>query len=254
LASIEQDGYNNLDAAEAAYHNAVACNPMQPSVWTAYARFAETTKRLDAFKTFLMDTNSRVLSSGKPPLPHVAALAKVWKQGPGTLVEATASLVGVVQGKTGVPGLRPMDLDMKWAIVRLAEEARSPDLSQEDAARSLMELGVVCSGVNELELANQLFPAAMGHVSPELQVVCAQYWADTMLRLKRSTEAENLLYDMVRRMPDSADLRTSLARCLSKNGKKPEAEAEYRKLLELPGLKPEERAKIQAEFDGFLRK
>ena len=39
--------------------------------------FAESTERFDSFKTYLGETNARLLAEQERPLPHVAALALV---------------------------------------------------------------------------------------------------------------------------------------------------------------------------------
>jgi tetratricopeptide (TPR) repeat protein len=254
LASTEQDGYQNLDAAETAYRNAISCQPLRPAVWSAYARFAETTQRWDSFRKFLMETNSQVLANGKQPLPHVMALAKVWNRGPEALVQMSAMLVGVIQRQVPVAGLRPVELEMKWAIARLLEEVKCGPLSPRDTGLTLLHLGMVCNGTNELELANWIFPAAMPNLPAETQGVCAQHWADTLIRLGRAPEAVNLLRDVAGRSPEDRDVRLALARSLAKNNNVTEAQTEYEGLLKNPALTPEERTKIQAELNALLKR
>lgn len=253
LADIDQQGYNNLDGAESAYRNAVDAQPRRPDAWSAYARFAATANRLDAFKTFLTETNSRLLTKGRQPLPHVTALAKVWKRGSEALVEAGVLLVGVIQGKVPVPGMRPADLDMKWAVTLLLDETDRASLSIKDAGATLMHLGMVCAAINELDLADQVFSRAMAKLAPELQGVCGQHWADVLVHLRRSTEAVNLLRDLGARLPDNTDVKISLARTLAKSGNVAEARNVYEQVLQSPALDESDRTRIQGELEAVSK-
>ena len=254
LADIEQDAFEDLDAAETAYRSAVHHTPRRPDVWADYARFAHAASRQESFRSFLKETNTRILADGKKPLPHMAALIKVLNRGPEALLEASALLVAVVQGKVRVPGYTPVDLDMMWAVRPLLEVAASADLPAEDLGFSLLHLGMVCAALNELEVASRVFPAAMPKLPDDLRTVCAQHWADVLIRQGRSHEAVNLLRDVVARAPDNTDLKLALARALAKCGRTDEAVAAYRDLSQSPSLSEQERARIQAESETIVKR
>ena len=254
LASVEYDGYKRAEAAETAYRNAISCKPLSPATWSAYAQFAQTANRSEAFKKYLLETNDQILAKGQQPLPHIQALARAWREGPGALVEATALLVGVVQGTVQFPGMMLPDYDMKWAIVALGQEARSSQLPPDQAALVFLHLGIAAGAISEWALADQVLATAMPYLPPARQVDCAQHWANALIRLNRTNEAVNLLKDVVSRIPDDADLRLSLARAQAKNNNRPEAEKEYRALLELPNLSEQRRQQVRGELEGFLRR
>lgn len=248
LGNILHDGYRELEEAETAYRNAVRTAPMRPEVWSAYASFAGSAARVDSFKAFLIETNSRILREGKQPLPHVSAVASVWNRGPEALLEASTMLVAVVQGRVPIPVKQPVELEMGWAVAYLLAELRNARLDPADSGPVLLHMAMVMSAIQDLEGADRLFPAAMPNLPPDLQGVCAQYWADVMVRLQRPHEAVNLLRDTKSRMPENIDVRHALARSLIKCGKPEDAKAEYEALLQLPALKDEDRKRIQAEM------
>ncbi|MCX5759158.1 MAG: hypothetical protein NTU83_11750, partial [Candidatus Hydrogenedentes bacterium] len=236
--SIEQDGVKNLDVAERAFRDAVTMTPSRPDTWSAYARFAETAQRRESFKQFLIETNDRMLAGGAKPLPHVAAVAKVWRDGPNAIVDASVSLLDVVQGKMTVPDYGPAELDMRWAVLLILEEVRANPPSTEDAGVALMHLGMVCASIHADDLADQFFPAAMPRLAPDLQRVCAQHWADVLLELRRPLEAVALLQDVSARFPDDNDVRLAFARSLTRVKRTDDARAQYQKLVDTPALDP----------------
>jgi len=248
LASVEDEGYNRPDAAETAYRNAISCKPLSPVTWSSYAHFAQTAKRFDSFKKYLLDMNDQMVAKGQEPLPHVRSLAMVWRQGPEALVEATRILVGLVQGTIKFPGMMLPDYDMKWAIDALLQETLSSGLPPEQAALAYLHLGMVADAISEWVLADQVLSMAMPNLPPAPQVDCAQHWANALIRLQRTNEAVNLLRAVVKRVPNDPDLRLSLARALKKNGDPAGAETEYRSLLELPGLSEQWRRRVQSEI------
>lgn len=248
LASIQQDGYKNDDASEIAYRNAVHYGPLRPDTWSAYARFAEATKRWDGFKDFLTNTNSELLSSGKTSLPHVAAMGKVWTKGPEALLEASAVLVSIVQGRTPVAGKQPKELELQWVVAKLLEETAAAHRPADETATILFHLGMVSAGIDQLDLADRAFAAAMPNLAPDVQPVCAQYWADTLVRLNRPFEAVNLLRGLLTRIPENVDVRLSLARALVRAGQRDAAKGEYEAALALPSLTSDDRSRVEREL------
>jgi len=248
LGGIEQAGFEDPDAAEAAYRNAVHHTPRRPDVWASFAHFAEAAARRESFESFLKETNTRILAEGKDPLPHMAALAKVLNQGPEALLEASALLLAVVQGKVPVPGYRPAELDMMWAVLPLLDAAASADdLPDEDLGLSVLHLGMVCAALGELQVAGRVLPSALPKLTGELRGVCAQHWADVLVRQDRCSEAVDLLRAETARIPDNTDLRLALARTLAKCGQAQEAAQAYGALLQSPGLDEEAKDRIRAE-------
>ena len=248
LAGVREEVDKDLPGAELALHSAVDCMPLRPRAWTAYATFAETHKRMDSFKAFLLESCDRLRAQGKQPLPTVAAVADVWRRGPEGLLDATVSLLSIVQGKLPLQGLQPRDLEMRWVEKCLLEEARSASLPAKDAGLILFHLGMIAAGVDDHDIADRVFPVAMPRLSPELQCVCAQYWADSLIGLKRPNEAANLLRDVSTRNPGNVDLKLALARSLVKCTKIAEAQNEYNALLQVPSLTARQREIIQAEL------
>lgn len=227
-ASIAYDVRKDPDAAEQAYRNAVTTLPGRADSWSAYARFAEMAQRRDSFKQFLIDSAANMAANNGKSLPHVAALAKVWREGSGALVDASVSLLNIVQGKVTVPGYTAAGLDMRWAILMLLEEIRShPPQSNEDAGIALLHLGMVCAAIQAPDLADQFFPAAMPWLPVDLQPVCAQHWADVLLVLGRPIEAAALLQDASGRFPQDMDVKLAFARSLVKVNRLEEARAQY---------------------------
>lgn len=227
-ASIAYDARKDPDAAEQAFRNAVTTLPSRADSWSAYARFAEMAQRRDSFKRFLLDTAANIAANNGKPLPHVAALAKVWREGSGALVDASVNLLNIVQGKVTVPGYDAAGLDMRWAILLLLEETRAnPPQSHEDAGIALMHLGMVCAAIQAPDLADQFFPAAMPWLPADLQPVCAQHWADVLLALGRPNEAAALLQDASGRFPQDLDVKLAFARSLVKVNRIEEARTQY---------------------------
>lgn len=254
MANIRHEGFDDPDAAESAYRNAIHHAADRPALWSAYARFAQATNRMEAFRTYAVSINSELLADGRQPLPHLAAIARVWKNGPSDIIEASAYLGEVVQGKVPVPGLKPTELDMSWALRFMAEEANAASVAPEQNAIALLHLGIVSAAIDDLALAEWLFPQAMRNLPANLAPSGAQYWADVLLRLRRVDEALDVLQSNLARNRDNPDLRLALARTLAIAGRKEEAAGQYQALLTMPTLEEAERRKAQAEFDALAQK
>jgi len=248
MANIQQEGFNDPDAAEAAYRNAIHHAADKPGNWSAYARFAQAANRMEAFRDYTMSVTSRMLAEGKQPLPHVAAIARVWKNGPSGIIEASAYLGEVVQGKVPVPGLKPAELEMEWALRFMAEEAGAATVAPEQHAIALLHLGIVGAAIGDLAFAERLFPQAMPNLPDDLVPGGAQYWADVLIRLNRVPEALDVLQVNLAKSPNNPDLRLALARTFAVAGRANDAAGHYQALLALPNLPEPERKKAQAEL------
>jgi tetratricopeptide (TPR) repeat protein/O-antigen ligase len=236
LANIRAEGLGDFDNAELAYRNAISHSPDRPDLWRTYALFAKSNGRLQQFKDFLVKTNSDILSQGQKPLPHVMAMARLWKEGPDRLVEASALLGEAAQGKIPVPGLKPTELEMGWAVMMMADEARGVVITPVDTSIALLHLGIVSSSINDFKTAEQLFPESMTNLPEEMRPVALQHWADALLRQKRPDQAINLLQPIVLAEPQNAEVRLTLARTLAAAKRYPEARVEYKAVLALPNL------------------
>lgn len=253
MADIEERGYQDVQAAQDAYQNAIHHTPRRPDTWDSYARFARRNDRLDAFKDYLIKINARIVEAGKEPLPHMTALGKVWKNGPDALLEASALLVAVVKGDVRVPGLSPAELQMPWALHILYEETMKADLPDQDRGITLFHLGFICKNLGELAMADAIFPAAMPLLSIEDQQVCAPHWADVLIRKGNVHEAVFLLKDIVDKAPQGADVRLAFARTLAKAGRTEEAKTQYGHYLRMPGITERERQTGQAELEALSK-
>lgn len=247
--SIEQDGFNDIDTAERAFRDAVTTMPSRPDVWSAYARFAETAQRQAPFKEFLIATYDNILANGAKPLPHVAAVARVWREGSNAIVDASVSLLSIVQGKVSVPHYGPIDLDMRWAVLLILQQVRENPPSAEDIGVAMMHLGMVCASIHADDLADQFFPAAMPRLTPDLQRVCAQHWADVLLNLRRPLEAVALLQGMTARFPDDNDVHLAFARTLTRVNRLDEARAQYQLIIDSQTQDEDIRRTAQRELD-----
>ncbi len=251
LGGVEEERGGNLDDAEAAYRNAIHHTPRRPDVWAAYDQFAERAGRLESFKQYLIETNSQTLQAGVSPLPHINALAKVYRGEPNALLEASAVLVAVVQGEAPVPGLQPKDLALDWMIQTLHRDALASALPDEDKGIILFHLGLTASAIENDNLANAIFPGAMTLLTPDQQKLCAQHWADTLVRLGSPTEAVGLLRDVLSKVPGDPDVTLSLGRACYRAGDVAEAVKTYQSYLAMPGVSQDERARAQRELDAI---
>lgn len=251
LANVEKDGYSDLEAAETAFRNAVHHRPLDPHVWSSYAYFAETDKRLKSFKAFLRETNARLLDEGKRPLPHVAAVALVMNRGPEALVEATASLVAVVQ-KGGHRGIRSADLGMEWALKLLLNQTRKAELTAENTGLALLHLGIAYNAIQTWDTAEQIFAEAVAKLPTQYQGVCAQHWSIALVHQERANEALDIIQDAASRSPDDLELQHALGRTLVEAGRPKNAQRIYRGLLKSPGLSGEKRERIRGELESLV--
>lgn len=254
LANIRAEGQGDFDDAEVAYRNAIHHAPNRPDLWRTYALFAKSNDRLHRFKEFLVQTNSETLAEGRKPLPHVMAMASAWKQGPPRLVEASALLGEAAQGKVPVPGLKPTELDMGWAVMLMADEARDMLATPVDGSITLLHLGIVCSSINDLSTAEKLFSECMANLPEDMRPVALQHWADVLLRQKRLDEAINLLQAAVLAEPENGDLRLALARTLAVAKRYAEARVEYQAVLVIPDLSDALRREAEADLKKVLEK
>jgi tetratricopeptide (TPR) repeat protein len=253
LAGIEEESGGSLDAAESAYRNAIHHTPRRPDVWGAYGRFADRAGRMDSFKQYLVETNSQTLQAGKEPLPQINALAKVYKGEPNALIEASAVLVAVVQGDVPVPGLQPKDLDLDWVIQFMVRDTVGSGLSDEDKGVTLFHLGLVASATQNDTLANAIFPGAMPLLTLDQQKVCAQHWADTLIRLGSPTEAVGLLRDILAKAPGSPDVTLALARACYRAANTEEAAKIYGEYLAMPSIGEDDRARARRELEALQK-
>jgi tetratricopeptide (TPR) repeat protein len=248
LASVLENGYDNLDAVENAYEGAVQYGARRPEIWTNFARFAYEKQRTDSLKKAVVQSCQRLEAEKEKALPQVAAVYAVLQQGPDALNKASTLLMSQFRAH---PRNSPMTAGQTfgWAA-RIMLEVLS-GAPPEKACEAYFNLGIISAGMEQLKMADQLFSRAMGCLPADQQPFLALHWADTLMRLDRSNEALALLKDAKNRYPENLDERWALARTLAKLGQYVEAREEYQALLDKPGLDPKGREMIEKEMNSF---
>ena len=231
LGRVYHVGYNDVDAAEACFREAVQRGPSRFDAWRMYGRFARHTDRNEGFMKAAASACEALETQGERPLRPVQAVALVQRRGAEALDEATKLLLTEVDAQGRAGRVRLMADELGWAGDLLLDVAREAPAELQGPA--YLELGVFYANIGEHARADRLYPAAMPNLSPEDQSICVQRWAQTLMGLKRPVEAINLLRQSLQDDPEDPGLRLSLARIYARAGMRDLARDEYKRLLEM---------------------
>lgn len=251
LGEIEERHREDSAAALEAYRLAARFGPARPDVWAQFAGFASRTGHLDAFKEALVENTALCLEHGPVPLVHVRAVYDVLENGPAALDNASRAVLRQFR-EYPQGNARLAALHLGWAVRLMLESASQAQQAEAPICLAYLNLGIVLNGLQQYELAGQLFPFAVQCLEGEDQALAGTHWAQTMLALNRIVEALNLLEDLRRRFPDNPDLRLVHAQALARTNRIPEAVREYDALLEMEDLPPAARQQLESERDQLF--
>ncbi|HEO71338.1 MAG TPA: tetratricopeptide repeat protein [Candidatus Hydrogenedentes bacterium] len=192
---------------------------MRPDVWSAYAFFAQQVGRLPALKADLRATCERLEADGLTPLPHIAAVAKVEREGAETIPEALEMLDKAIEDRIAETSLDTVDKEMSWALDILEEHLDRPSLpSLDHALRALAQLH---ARIGHFEKALALYPRAVAAAHPDQQTDSICEWARTLLDAGHPEEAVKLLRQRRQFDPEHEDLNETLDQALRAAGGTP---------------------------------
>lgn len=252
LAAVRQEGYRDLDGAEKAFREAARKAPALAEVWTAYAAFAERCARMDAFYAALIGARKVMADESAAPVPAIEAAALAHEGGAPAITDAANRLINVWNARPADEPAEKTAAELRWAARLVRADARKAfAAAPRDAAQSLLSLAVLHDETGDAKTAEELYRQAMPFLDPENQMICVQYWAPLLARSNRAQEAIDLLRVQLERYPDNVGLNLALAQAYAVAGAKENASAQYRRLLDIPGLNDEVRHVAERELRGL---
>lgn len=250
LASVLDNGYQDVDGATRAYLNAVELAPNSPTVWVNFERFAQRRHVTDTLAVAIGEACDALTARGETPLPQLAAVDGAVRHGAPAFNAATALLLNAAKSRAPHPGLT-LEQELGWAVRALANALRHGPPPTPETATAYLNLAMAHARLGWLEEADRLFAIASQVMPQARRGALATHWADVLVRLERNAEATNLLLNARENHPGDLELRCALARCLARGGRIDEARSEYEALLAEPDIDPRGRTMLQTELEAL---
>jgi tetratricopeptide (TPR) repeat protein/O-antigen ligase len=247
LATLQLEGFADVDAALDAYARSVEFAPQHPELWDAFARFARANQRRPDFDTALRDACTRLRSAGGAPLPQLEAVEAVLADPAANLDQAGRVLLAGVRSYPNDSEI-PIEVAYGWALEILQDVYDALAAQGSAPCESALNLGIAAASLNQLELANRRFENARDCLTDDRRVALAVHWADTKIRLQQGEEALALLDTGEAQFPDNLEIRWTRARILVRLNRMDEARVIYDVLLADPELTPEAKVLLEREI------
>jgi tetratricopeptide (TPR) repeat protein len=250
LANVLENGYDDLEGADAAYLAAVDFGPIRPEVWSNFARYAYGRERLDPLRVAVAQSCGKLEVSNQRPLAHVAAVNEVLQRGPAALENATTLLLSHVRAYQPMGNLTAPQT-FAWSAKMLLDAALQAPEDTPGICTACLNLGITLAGLDELDRAQQLFARVKTCLPEDQQPFLAIHWADSLVRQNRMSDALDMLRQAVGQYPANLDVHWALARTYVKTGMIGEAREEYEELLAMPDLDAQGRTMLEQELGGL---
>ncbi len=248
LANVMENGYQDLDAADEAYLDAVESAPDAEVVWANLGRYAFQHDRLDLLRNAVAQASGQLAAEGKAPPGQVAAVNAVLQGGAEKLGDASALLMANVRNASGKKGAINPRQRFGWAARMLLQMLPDDPAMAPGQCKAYLNMAIVFAGLDRVQVADRLFRRAEQCLEGSERAFLSIHWADTLLRLGRMQEALDRLRAAREGHADNLDLRWALARTLVKAELVDEARSEYEALLERTDIAERGRAMLEQEL------
>ena len=246
LAEVLDTYYDDPLAVEKAYLDVVGFNPKEPAPWSQFARYAYSQDRTDVFERAIAQSCARLELENQQPLPQLAIANAIIQQGKNALEQASIALLTNIRRHPSTERMSAAQT-YRWTA-QLLYDAAQP-LTPDDPALcpAYLNLGIIFSGLNDFDISDRFFGAAMTCLAESQRGTLLVYWADTLVRRDRSPEAVSLLERGIREDANDLEVRHALAMALKKVGRLEDARDTYDFLLLQADLAPQARAMFEYE-------
>lgn len=245
LANVYENGYTDLDRAEAEYRAAIDASPQSPEAWTNFARFAFQHDRVDALKVAVKATRDALVNSGQEVPAQLSAVYAAIQRDFTALEKASAVLLAQVRSH---PENARLDAKQcyEWSARLMLDVLQSVPAREQCVAK--LNLAIIYLQLKLYPQADALFAASYGCLPDALAPRHAAMWSEALLEQDRGIEAVNLLQPFVEKNAGVLDVALAYARALTKIGRIPEAKAAYEKLLANPEVGTSGRELVEKEL------
>ena len=190
------------------------------------------------------------MTNGLAPLPHVGAAHAVLVNGAEALDMASRTMVAVVRSHSPTDPMTAKDT-YGWVARMLMDYYRSYVAAGNAPCESALNLGIVSAGIQELGVADGIFPAALACLTDERKAITVIHWADTLVRTNRAANALALLEKSAVEFPDHIDTQWAVARTLAQLGQFAKARERYDALIGKVGDDESAMNLLQTERDAL---
>ncbi|MBI3117925.1 MAG: O-antigen ligase family protein, partial [Candidatus Hydrogenedentes bacterium] len=246
LGRVEEEGYGDLEKADAAMIHAVLLASWRADIWGHFGDYIVRQHRLSLLEDAVRQYMSAKQEQGQAPLPQVALLSEALAGPPEALNDAGTKLLGLLQTQ---PDLKFAASVYGWVARLLAEHLEQTGAVPSAVCTAYYSLGVVLNRIEDQERALPLLAAAAPCVTAEQQPLLAVHRGDALIRLERPTEAIGVLRAAAQAYPQNLDVRWAFAQGLARVGLKEEARAAYEELIKEPFLDPRGQSILQQELE-----
>lgn len=245
LARVQDEAFLDIEGAEATFERAVELAPAWGVAWAEFHDFSQRHERSASFRRVVQELSDKHANEpvGETLRTYLAALS----QDPKELLTASEELAQSFA--QAAPAADEEHSLAGWVAGQILDAARTAQVTGEERAVILLNLGLVMTRTNKLDAAAGLFAAAHPHLNLRDQSICVQNWAAVLARLGQYERAVTILEDMLDKTPTDLALRLTLAHAYKRLGRLDAAGSQYELILASPELTEEARRRILEELD-----
>jgi len=252
LAKTNEMGYQNIEATESAYAEALRLQPMDAGLWSQVGGYALEMKRIGTLETFVKNSCLALeLAENRKPLDHIAAIYTLIQQGDVALNGTTEVLLAMYRAHPINSPLNPGQA-YGWAVTYCVQRLQNTALPPEDICESNLNLGIMLTGMRDFETAEKMFASADSCISQKQRAIMAIYRADIWVAQGKTADAISLLLEAQGWDAENLDTRWAYARVLAQSGDIQSAKKAYESLLAEDNLDEDAKARLKAEYERLI--
>lgn len=243
---LYEEGLPNAQLAEASFQSAVEQDPSRADAWSHYAGQAIENGHMKQFRAEALRGFERLSAPGKTPLPGLALLESLWRNGVEILPRMSEFVVEQLSKRDLSKEMVDAVNEYGWVTEILAAELkRAPDTLPERGVAAL-NIGIAYKKFQEWDRADEHFVLALSMLRTDRErLACIQHRTDLLRARERFADLEKYLGQHLALSDRDPYLAEARATALARNGKKAEARLAYMSLLQMFKFNADKRAEIE---------